>query len=268
MKKTIRTLLCLSATFAVTIFSSCSSSDDDTPTPTTPVAYAVDATNSLKTFSLATVATPTSKPILLLQPGETILGMDIRPANGQLYALGSTGRIYTIDTTTGNATMVGAGPVAISGTDFGFDFNPVVDRIRIVSNTGMNIRVNPNDGLLVGTGDTALNPGTPNVTAVAYINNFAGATLTTLYDIDSTTDMLYMQNPPNNGTLVPVGPLGINITASNGFDISGTSNTAYSICTVGGITGLYTINLTTGAATLVAVSPITSIRGLALGLDF
>ncbi|MES2748235.1 MAG: DUF4394 domain-containing protein [Bacteroidota bacterium] len=268
MKKAIRTLLCLSAVFAVSIFSSCSSSSDDTPTPTVPLAYAVDATNNLKIFSLATFGTPTSKPILLLQPGETILGMDIRPSNGQLYALGTTGRIYTIDTTTGNATMVGAGPLAISGTDFGFDFNPVVDRIRIVSNSGMNIRVNPIDGLLVGTGDTALNPGTPNVTAVAYLNSFVGATLTTLYDIDSTTDMLYMQNPPNNGTLVPVGPLGINATASNGFDIGGTTNTAYAIFTVGGITGLYTINTTTGAATLVATSPITSLKGLALGLDF
>jgi hypothetical protein len=266
MKQTIRTLFCLSATFALTIFSSCSSNDDDTPIPAAPVAYAVDATNSLKTFSLATIGTPTSKPILLLQPGETILGIDIRPANGQLYALGSTGRIYTIDTTTGNATMIGAGPIAISGTEFGFDFNPVVDRLRIVSNTGVNIRVNPTDGTLVAT-DTTLNPGTPNVTAVAYLNNYTGALVTTLYDVDSTTDMLYTQNPPNNGTLVPIGPLGINATASNGFDIGGTSNTAYGIFTVGGISGLYTINTTTGAATLVGTFPFTSIRGLAVGLD-
>ncbi|MEJ7701367.1 MAG: DUF4394 domain-containing protein [Pyrinomonadaceae bacterium] len=61
---------------------------------------------------------------------------------------------------------------------------------------------------LTGT-DTNLNPGTPAVTATAYTNNFAGATTTTQYDIDTGSDRLLIQNPPNNGTLVDVGALGV-----------------------------------------------------------
>lgn len=235
--------------------------------PTAPVAYAVDASNNLHIFDFNNPGTPVTKAITNLQASETVFGIDMRPATGQLYALGSTGRIYTLNTSSGAATMVGVAPVAIlNGTDFGFDFNPVVDRIRIVSNTGQNLRVNPNDGLLVAT-DTSLNPGTPNVTAAAYINNFAGTATTVLYDIDSTTDMLYMQNPPNAGTLVVVGSLGIDVTASNGFDIGGTSNIGYAILTVGGTSGIYTINTTTGAATLITSFTL-SVKGFAVGLGF
>ncbi|MCF6132548.1 DUF4394 domain-containing protein [Flavobacterium wongokense] len=235
--------------------------------PTNPVAYAVDASNNLHIFNFNNPGTPISKAITNLQGGDNVLGIDMRPVNGQLYALGTSGRIYILNTSTGAATMLGVGPVAVlNGTDFGFDFNPVPDRIRIVSNTGQNLRVNPNDGTLAAT-DTSLNPGTPNVTAVAYTNSFPGTATTTLYDIDSTTDMLYMQNPPNNGTLVPVGALGVDVTSSNGFDIGGTSNMAYAILTVGGINGIYTINTSTGAATLLTGFPL-AVKGFAVGLGF
>lgn len=207
-----------------------------------------------------------------LQAGENILGIDIRPANGQLYALGSSSRIYIINPRTGVATAVGAaGVFTLMGTDFGFDFNPTVDRIRIVSNTGQNLRVNPNDGTLTGT-DTNLNPGTPSVTATAYTNDFAGATTTTQYDIDTGTDQLFIQNPPNAGTLTLVGPLGVDASGVNGFDISSrgigsgvNTNTAFAALTVAGASGLYSINLQTGAATLVGNLPAgTSLRGIAI----
>lgn len=234
--------------------------------PTNPVAYAVDASSNLHIFNFNAPGTPISKAIANLQPSETILGIDMRPATGQLYALGSTGRIYTLNTSSGAATMVGVGPAAVlNGTDFGFDFNPVPDRIRIVSNTGQNLRVNPNDGLLAAT-DTSLNPGTPNITAVAYLNSFPGTATTVLYDIDLSTDMLYTQNPPNNGTLVSIGSLGVDATSAN-FDIGGTSNTAYAVLTVGGTNGIYTINKDTGAATLLVSFPA-SVKGFAVGLGF
>lgn len=235
--------------------------------PTTPVAYAVDGTNNLLIFNFNNPGTPIAKSITNLQVGETILGIDMRPATGQLYALGSTGRIYTLNTSSGAAAMVGVGPTAVlDGTDFGFDFNPVADRIRIVSNTGQNLRVNPNDGLLAAT-DTTLNPGTPNVTAAAYTNNYPGTTTTSLFVIDSTTNMLYLQNPPNNGTLTAVGALGIDLTASNGFDIGGTSNNAYAVLSQGAANTIYTINTTTGMATVLSTfsGPV---KGFAIGLGF
>src|SRR5688572_9051732 len=85
-----------------------------------------------------------SVPISGLQPDEDVLGIDFRPSNGVLYALGSTSRIYTIDTATGVATAVGPQlSTPLEGYAFGFDFNPRananVGAIRIVSNTGQNL---------------------------------------------------------------------------------------------------------------------------------
>ena len=236
--------------------------------PTQPVAYAVDADNNLLIVNPAsTTQSPVSKMISGMQSGEKILGIDMRPLNGQLYGLGSTGRLYTFNLSSGAAAVVGTtSPLVISGTAFGFDFNPTVDRIRIVSNTGQNFRVNPNDGVIAAT-DLALNPGTPSISAAAYTNNFAGATSTVLFDIDSNTGRLFKQDPPNNGTLTDVGSLGITVTAANGFDIGGTSGTAYAILTSGASTGIYTINLQTGLATKKADFP-KSVQGFALGLGF
>lgn len=235
--------------------------------PTRPIAYMVDNVNNLNMFDPSNPGSVLTRVITGMAGGETVMGMDMRPATGQLYALGSTGQMYTINMTNGFATAVGAPVLGLSGTDFGFDFNPTVDRIRIVSNTGQNLRVDPNTGLIAGT-DTALSPNTPNVTGVAYTNNYAGSTTTTLYDIDSTTDMLYIQNPPNGGILTSGVSLGVNASASNGFDIGGNSNTAYALLTVGGTNGLYSVNLTTGAATLVGTTINSNVKGFAVGLGF
>lgn len=238
--------------------------------PTEPIVYAVDGANTLHFINPATGATTTTKAITGLQSGETLYGIDIRPLNGQLYALGSTSRVYTINTASGAATAVGA-PIspALTGGDFGFDFNPTVDRIRIISNSGQNLRYNPNDNAVIVDGN--LNPNSPNVTAAAYTNNFAGATSTILYDIDTRTAnaMLVRQNPPNNGTLVPIGALGLQIEGANGFDIGGTSGIGYAMLRSGGATRLYTINLMTGAATPISTfTANATIRGLAVGLGF
>ncbi len=233
--------------------------------PTQPVAYAVAAANALLIFNPDTPAMVTTKAFTGLASGEQVLGLDLRPLNGQLYALGSTGKVYTLNASSAAATVAGTLSIPLSGSDFGFDFNPVVDRIRIVSNTGQNLRFNPNDGSVVMDG--GLNPGKPAVNAAAYTNNFAGTTSTLLLDIDVTTDKLYQQTPPNNGTLVEVGSLGINAEGSNGFDISGTRGVAYALLTSGGGTKLYTINTSTGAATPVGdfASPV---NGFTVGLGF
>ncbi len=226
--------------------------------------YGVNTANQLVRFDSATpgIVTP---PIAItgLQAGELVLGIDFRPATGGLYALGSTSRLYLVNRSTGVATQVGtAGAFTLNGTDFGFDFNPTVDRIRVVSNTGQNLRLNPDNGALAGT-DMPLNPGAPNVNAAAYTNNVAGATTTTLFVIDTTIDALYTQVPPNNGTLNLVGPLGVDASSINGFDIAPAGGVAYAALTVAGTSRLYTINLTTGAATLVgAIGGGNMLRGL------
>lgn len=242
-------------------------------------AYAVPmigltSTNTLVTFDSATPATITSTVVVTgLGVGETLLGIDFRPATGQLFGLGSASRLYTIDPSTGAATAVGtAGAFTLMGTEFGFDFNPTVDRIRVVSDADQNLRLNPATGALAaadtnlafaaGDPNAAVNP---NVTGAGYTNSFAGSTTTTLYDIDSNLDILTIQNPPNSGTLNTVGSLGVNTTAVLGFDIDPAGNAAYAALQVGATSGLYRINLSTGLATLVGpIGAGLTIRGLAV----
>jgi hypothetical protein len=202
-----------------------------------------------------------------LEDGETILGIDVRPATGELYALGSTSRLYVVDVATGEATAIGTGPFspALSGTRFGFDFNPTVDRIRIVSDSGQNLRAHPDTGVVAfvdtslayAAGDPSFGTA-PDVTGAAYTNSDTDpATGTTLYDIDEATSSLVTQNPPNDGVLNTVGSLGISgIESVGGFDIAASDGTAYA-----GIVRatrsspnsrravLYTIDLATGEAT-------------------
>lgn len=239
--------------------------------PSEAVAYVADGTNTLHYINPMTGVTTTTKPLTGLQPGETLYGIDMRPATGQLFAMGSTGRVYAINMGNGLSTAIGA-PIspALEGTDVGFDFNPTVDRIRILTNAGQNLRYNPNNNAVIIDG--RVNSSNPVVvTAAAYTNSFAGATTTTLYDIDTRTNgMLFRQIPPNDGTLVPVGPLNVSVEGGNGFDIGGMSGIGYALMRADKIDRLYTINLMTGMATEVAplAGNPSSIRGFTVGLGF
>ncbi|MFY9572608.1 MAG: DUF4394 domain-containing protein, partial [Blastocatellia bacterium] len=198
--------------------------------------YAVTTSNQLVSFDSATPGT-TSTPVAItgMQAGEIVLGIDFRPATGQLYALGNTARIYTINRVTGAATAVSAGPFAtpLNGTEFGFDFNPTVDLIRVVSDLEQNFRVSPVNGAPVGfDANLAYAAGDPNfgqnpdVVGAAYTNNFNGALTTTLYDIDSSLDLLARQGglggppSPNTGQLFTTGSLTVDTSNLVGFDIS------------------------------------------------
>jgi hypothetical protein len=219
--------------------------------------YGLTAANQIATFDTSAPGAALA-PVTItgLQGGETPLAIDVRPATGQLYLLGSTSRLYVLNPVTGIAVPVGpAFAPALAGTSFGFDFNPVVDRIRVVSDTGQNLRLNPDTGAAV-TADTDLNPGTPHVVGAAYTNNVAGAAATTLYVIDSTTDQLFSVANPNGGALgAAIGSLGVNTNDLVGFDISANDNVAFaSLTSVANVTALYRINLTTGLATLVGTS--------------
>ena len=225
--------------------------------------YGVDAMNRLVVFPAKTPASTTAAAITGLASGETVLGIDFRPSDGQLYALGSTSRIYIVDTTTRAARAVSPMPFApgLQGQSFGFDFNPVADAIRIHSDFDQNLRVSPMTGGILGT-DKALvfaasdpNVGqSPNVVASAYTNSVSPKPqATALFAIDSTRDLLVKVAPPNDGVVTSVGSLGVDATAASGFDIWGDATPeAYAALVVGGATQLYTIDLTTGAATLVA----------------
>ena len=232
--------------------------------------YATTVNNDLVSFNSEEPCTILSRVrISGLGDDEQILGIDFRPLTGQLYALGSSSRLYVIDLTTGVATAVGTGFTPIlSGSHFGFDFNPTVDRIRVVSDTGQNLRLNPVTGATAATdGNLAFATGdinfgvAPHVVGAAYTNpDRDPATGTTLYDIDSALDIVATQNPPNNGTLNTQGQFGVSSNELAGFDIS-TSNTAYAALKESGKTRpegrgcgnstFVTVNLMSGAVTRV-----------------
>lgn len=236
--------------------------------PTNPVAYAADLSGNLLIFNPEKPGTVITKAFMGLQTGETIVGLDFRPATAQLFALGSTNRIYAINTSSAAATAIGTSAFAapVANVSYGFDFNPTVDRIRLVGSNGINLRLNPLTGGIAAT-DVNLNPGTPAVSAAGYTNSFAGSTATVLYDIEHSSGKLFKQDPPNNGTLVEVGSLGITIESANGFDIGGMSNKAWGIFTVGGTTSLYSVDLMTGKATAAGNFP-SKVAGFTVGLGF
>jgi hypothetical protein len=219
-------------------------------------------------------------PITGLLAGEAVIGIDYRPG-GVLFGYTNFNRLVMIlNPATGAATVVGS-PANLVGNSYGFDFNPVPDRVRIVNDNDQNIRANPNDGTLTGT-DTPLayaagdpNSGqNPNIVGAAYTNSFFGATQTTLYDIDSNLDILVTQGSPNgspispnSGQLFTVGPLGFNTSNVVGFDIAAGTNAAYAAMqpAIGGFSGLYSINLATGQATLIGqIGGTEAILGIAV----
>ena len=245
-------------------------------TPTANVIYGLTASGNLVTFAPNAPQTLLSSVAITgLSPGEMGLAIDFRPATQDLYLLGSAGRLYRLDEATGVATLVGTGfTTALVGNSFGFDFNPTVDRIRITSDSEQNLRAHPDTGAVVSVdgllhyADGDPNEGVdPVIVGSAYSNNFFTATTTTLYGIDAGLDVLVIQNPPNDGTLVTVGGLGVDTTDQVGFDIRTGSGVAYASLTIEGNTfsTLYTIDLGTGLATAVGnIGGTSTIVGIAI----
>jgi Domain of unknown function (DUF4394) len=228
------------------------------PDPTTSDFVGLTAKNDLAFFNADNLKNVTKVNVKGLKYCETLVGVDFRPNTGQLFAVSDGNRLYTIDVKSGAATQVGTDTFAVelNGQSFGVDFNPVVDRIRVVSDAGQNLRLNPDTGAVTDfnpavdgvQADGNLNGATDSIVAAGYINSFTGTTATTLYGIDARSDQLFIQNPPNDGTQNLVGSLGADFAANAGFDIGFKNGTNSAFATSD--SSLYSINLQSGAATL------------------
>lgn len=229
-----------------------------------------------------------------LQAGENLVGIDFRVNRGVLFGLGSSARIYTIDAKSAEAKAVGTAPLAIAlaGGEFGFDFNPAVDRIRIVSNSGQNMRAHPDTGasvdgnanqdgvqpdapLAFAAGDA--NAGkAPRVVGAGYTYNKQNEKITTNYAIDAETGTLVMQGSkegatpavsPNTGQLFTVGKLGVPAFSRAGFDIADVNNAAFAAINHDGAasTRFYLVDLASGKATFIGtVGGAERLRGIAI----
>ena len=247
--------------------------------PARETIHAVTASNRLLSFNAGQPQKIlASKPLSGLRSGDRLVGIDYRVAKGQLFGLGASGQLYRIDAATAAATPVGAPSPLPEGREFGFDFNPTVDRIRVVSDAGFNLRLHPDTGAVVD-GD-ANQPGvqldgrlaydgadrmaghTPRIVAAAYSYNKDNEKITTNYALDGAAGALVHQGTkegvapavsPNSGRLYTVGALGTGPFERASFDISDVSNTAYAgIAGSGGQpTRWYRIDLVSGAATFI-----------------
>jgi hypothetical protein len=222
--------------------------------------------NTLYRFASVSPGIVASVPVTGLAVGATLVGLDYRPSTAQLYGLarnGDVASVYSIDPITGVATLTGSATVSGIGaaSSFDVDFNPVVDRLRVVDDLAHNFRLTPS-GTLAGT-DTPLifsdlpgGAGDGPEVGVAYDRSL-GTAATTLFGIVSGGDRLVRQGgvdgipSANGGTLTNIGLLGVNTSPNAGLDIDGAVGKAYAVLEVGGFSGLYQVNLTSGAATLV-----------------
>ncbi len=245
--------------------------------PAKEMAVAVTASNELIQFNAGQPQKLLStRPLQGLAAGERLLGIDFRVARGQLYGLGSTGQLYRIQPSTGQVEKVGT-PVALpseGATEWGFDFNPTVDRIRVVNDAGVNMRLHPDTGAVVDANadqpgvqldgrlayDSAdVNAGKPPaIVAAGYTYNKENEKITTNYALDGKLGVLVHQGSkegvqppvsPNTGRLFTVGSLGIGSFSKATLDISDIGNVAYSAVTAQGGSTWYRIDLNTGRAT-------------------
>jgi len=227
-------------------------------------------TNNMFYSTYANNLSMMSTPITItgIPSGMGLVGMDVRPATGQVYLLGyhagqQMGQIFTLDTSNGMLTAVGSGigNWVLNG-QVGFDFNPAVDRIRVVSSGGQNYRLHPGTGALVATDGALMYAANdvhagknPNIGSAAYTNSFIGSTSTALYNYDDSLNVLTIQNPPNNGVQNTLGATGLMqnlMDATSSFDIyfdpTTRQNRAFLAINTGSsnVDSLYSIQLTNG----------------------
>lgn len=222
---------------------------------------------SVRSIPRATTASTTTPNTLALELGEIIQDIDYRNSEGVLYALtklSGKGYIIRIEPSSGVilrvSTLVTEGTttqIALSDTSYTIDFNPEVDRLRVIGSNGSNLRVD------VSTGDTLTDTNIQSgntITGAAYEDSFSSAGRgTQLFTLDSSMDRVNLQNPPNDGTQSnPKSLLGsTNVESINGYDINPSNNTGLALLTVGGSQQFYNISpgATPNAASLFAAPP-------------
>ena len=238
--------------------------------------FGLTSGNTIVTFDSASPDTILSSGAISgIDDGDTLIGLDLRPANRILYSLTTSGELYRIlkDASGRGYTAVSLGNTspAPSGSSFGFDFNPVVDRLRVVSDTNQNLRIVPDTAATFLDGAITRN-GSSNVDLVgaAYRTSRPGATATVLYGLDAISDSLVRATNANAGTYTNLnvmsnafGPLGFNFSNTDrvGFDISGGTNQGFFTIN----DAFYRVNQLSGAGTFVGNLGAEGITGITAG---
>ncbi|KQP23566.1 DUF4394 domain-containing protein [Pseudorhodoferax sp. Leaf267] len=278
-KPSIRLLHSTLALGVAALLAACATTSEPPAAPRKEIAFGLTETNELIKFNTGEPQRVLSRmPVKGLAAGEQLLGIDFRVSRGVLYTLSQSGQLYTLDTATAELKKVGTGAgYTLVGNTFGFDFNPAADRIRVVSDTTLNLRLHPETGAAVdgnpnmpglqADGDLHYVAGDanagkkPTVVAAGYTYNKTDEKITTNYAIDRDLGVLAMQGSlegttpvvsPNTGDLRTVGPLGLGKLRDASFDIADVSNAGFAVIrTADDLRArLYLIDLKTGGAKL------------------
>jgi hypothetical protein len=231
---------------------------------------AVTAAGQLALIDTAKPSAMSLRSISGLGSSDVVQGIDWRPARNEAVivtataptVINGTPKTWVIDPHVGTTSLIGVSASflpAFGNLAGDVNFNPVADRLRVVNVNDENFRINPDSGDLAGDDADVTPPANTALIGVAYDRNVTGATASTAYAINRADSTLAMLGGPdglpsaNSGALTTVGPLNLTLAPSNdgGFDISGETGTAYAALTdnADGLTHLYTIDLSTGAAT-------------------
>jgi hypothetical protein len=227
--------------------------------------------NEIARFDSASIGSATRSAVTGLAAGERLVGIDTRPGNGLIYGVSTANKLYTVNEMTGATSFVAMLSAAVinPALGYGIDFNPVADAgggtsLRLVSSAGNNYAINANTGVVGNTAGVVA----AGYTAVAYTNSnlmpAAAPASTALYYIDSVNDTLSVATSAFNApSITMVGALGIDVLKANGFEVLGNGMAFAALNVDGGSlsTGLYRIDLTSGAAT-----PLGSFNGTLTGL--
>ncbi|CAN5267764.1 DUF4394 domain-containing protein [soil metagenome] len=220
----------------------------------------LNSQNQISRIDTANIGAATNLDITGLAAGDRFIGIDTRPKDGMVYGVTLSNKIYTVNELTGAASFVAglSSNIVQSNLGYGIDFNPVADfgtgaSLRLVSSAGNNYALNASTGAVAFSGSIAA-----GFTGVAYSNAtlkpVAAPASTSLYYIDSSSDSLAVATGAFNApTITTVGALGVDVLKANGFELLSNSQ-AYAALNVDAgsslATGIYSINLATGAASL------------------
>lgn len=291
----LRRLTAVTSLVLLALFAGCASTPEPEGPPRKETVLALTHNHELIRFNAGQPRRILDrKAIIGLPAGDSLVGIDFRISRGVLYGLSRQGLLFTLNPATGQLTRVGNKPIAVAleGDSFGFDFNPAADRIRVVSNTGFNLRLHPETGEVVdgdintpgvqpdgrlayATGDA--NQGrSPAVVSAGYTYNKQDEKITTNFALDRAAGTLVVQGSregvqpavsPNTGRLITIGSLGLGAIADAALDIADVSGAALAAIrgTATGPTQLVLIDLANGRAQRIGtVGDGGPIRGMAI----
>jgi len=188
-------------------------------------------------------------------PNRRFIGMDWRVTNDMIYAVDDNNRIYTVDVITQEVTLVSTASCNMNATVnfFGVDFDPTNGDLHIIRQDGRHWRIDPDSGDCTLVSRTLsydpndVNKGkTPRVAAIAYNNNLANATTTTLFGLDYANRLLV---EIDGAVLTTIATLDFTTNGTESFDIFGL-NSGWAFINEAK-PSLHTVNVVSGSSTRV-----------------